>query len=281
MPKVGEVYKDCLKQVSDVNLFSGDVRNLICAHLNYKSQIDVIIKSDEEFVDFAGFSEKFARFLNGEPVEYITNKTTFLNYELYVDNRVLIPRMETQELIAYISENIFDYFDPRNYLVVADIGTGSGCIALALKMLFKNWLVSASDISKDALEVAKKNFETYGLPIRTYQGNGVEPFIENKMALDIIVSNPPYIIDKSRVQDSVKGYEPESALYLDKDSSVYENIFKNYKKVKKGPLLICLEIDDNITDYLRDLMNKYLDKFEFRFVKDLNGFDRFLIIFIE
>lgn len=281
MPNVGQVYRECLAKGPDNRMFSNDLRLLICKHLGYSAPIAVVIRENEEFTDFAGFSDKFARLLKGEPVEYITNSSKFLNFDLYVDNNVLIPRMETQELIANLSERIFDYFDPRNYLVAADIGTGSGCIALSLKMLFKNWLVSASDISSKAIDVAKKNFDNYQLPIKTFVGSDLGPYIENNMALDIIVSNPPYIQNKDRVQDSVKQYEPSNALYLDKDNSVYENIFKKYKKVKKGSLLMCFEIDDDIVDYLKELMAKYLENYEYEFIKDLNGFDRFLFIFME
>ena len=281
MPSVGEVYKNCLNKIEDTGLFSGDLRLLIMSHMGYSSQIEVITNSNVEFKDFAGFSLKFEEFLQGKPVEYIVKNSSFLNYDIYVDERVLIPRMETQELIANLSERIYEYFDPRNYLVAADICTGSGCISIALKGLFKNWLITASDISQDALDVAKINFDRYGYPIRVLKGDGLDPFIEANMALDVIVCNPPYIRNKERVQDSVKRYEPELALYLDETHSVYENIFSKYKKVKKGSLLMCFEIDDDIVGYLKDLMDRYLENYTFEFIKDLNGFDRFLFIFME
>ena len=99
------------------------------------------------------------------------------------------------------------------------------------------------------------------------------------MNLDIIVSNPPYILNKDEVQDSVKNYEPSSALYLDKAHSVYEDIFSKYKKVKKGSLLMCFEIGYDLKDYLIDLMQRYLEDYEYEFIEDLNGLTRFLFVY--
>ena len=99
------------------------------------------------------------------------------------------------------------------------------------------------------------------------------------MALDIIVSNPPYILNKEEVQDSVKDYEPASALYLNKEDSVYEAIFRDYKKVKKGSLLMCFEIGYDLKEYLVGLMERYLTDYEYEFKEDLNGLTRFLFVF--
>ena len=101
------------------------------------------------------------------------------------------------------------------------------------------------------------------------------------MNLDIIVSNPPYILNKDEVQVSVKDYEPDTALYLDKANSVYEDIFRDYKKVKKGSLLMCFEIGYDLKEYLTELMAKYLENYEYEFVEDLDGRLRFLFIYLQ
>lgn len=276
---VFEAYNQALAKGKDHGVLSADVRLLIAHEMGYPEPIDTLFHRDDEFTAISQFELDFPRLLKGEPVEYIIQECKFLDHKLYVDERVLIPRMETQELVATITEEIDDYYDPRNFLVVADIGTGSGCIAVALKSIFKNWLVSASDASAKALEVAKKNFASYAPSIHAYLGKGLEPYIEANMALDIIVSNPPYILNKEEVQDSVKDYEPASALYLDKEDSVYEAIFRDYKKVKKGSLLMCFEIGYDLKDYLVGLMEKYLTDYEYEFKEDLNGLTRFLFVF--
>jgi len=276
---VFEAYNQALAKGKDHGVLSADVRLLIAHEMGYPEPIDTLFHRDDEFTAISQFELDFPRLLKGEPVEYIIQECKFLDHKLYVDERVLIPRMETQELVATITEEIDDYYDPRNFLVVADIGTGSGCIAVALKSIFKNWLVSASDASAKALEVAKKNFASYAPSIHAYLGKGLEPYIEANMALDIIVSNPPYILNKEEVQDSVKDYEPASALYLNKEDSVYEAIFRDYKKVKKGSLLMCFEIGYDLKDYLVGLMEKYLTDYEYEFKEDLNGLTRFLFVF--
>ena len=190
MPKIYDVYLQAMKEGKEKGVTSQDLRVLIAHEMGYPAPIDTLYHKDDQFTQNEIFQKDFARLLDGEPVEYIINKATFLQHDIYVDRRVLIPRMETEELVANLSEMIMDYYDPRNYLVVADIGTGSGAISVALHSFFPNWLITASDVSPDALEVAKKNFETYHAPVRTLLGDGLSPYIEAHMNLDVIVSNP-------------------------------------------------------------------------------------------
>lgn len=279
MPKIYDVYLRAMAEGKEKGVLSQDIRILLAYNNGFQTPIETLLHKDDEMKNFDEFQRQFARLLNDEPVEYIINQCTFLQHKLYVDHRVLIPRMETEELVANLSERIADYYDPRLYLVAADIGTGSGAIALALKSFFPNWLITASDISKDALEVAKTNFKTYGSQIRVLEGPSLQPYIKENMNLDLIVCNPPYILNRDEVQESVKKFEPESALYLDTNASVYEEIFRDYKAVKKGTLLMAFEIGYDLKDYLTQLMAKYLEDYEFEFVDDLNGLPRFLFVF--
>ena len=281
MPKIFEVYNKALQEGKDAGVLSNDVRILIAQDNGFKEPIDTLFYRDSEMKNLDLFENQFKRLLRGEPVEYIAETASFLQFKLHVDRRVLIPRMETQELVAKISENISNWFDPRNFLVCADIGTGSGAIAIALKSLFPNWIVSASDVSKDALDVAKGNAEKYNLPIHFYQGDSLEPYMEGKMNLDILVSNPPYILNAEEVQDSVKDYEPGSALWLDKENSVYEKIFRDVYQVKKGEMMMFFEIGYDLEEYLTSLMNKYLKDYDYSFEKDLNGLTRFLFVHLH
>lgn len=279
MPKIYETYLSAMKTGKESGVSSQDIRILIAHEMGYSEPIDTLYHKDDEFTKIEKFEADFAKLLKGMPVEYVINEASFLHTKLYVDPRVLIPRMETEELVANLSERITDYYDPRNYLVCADIGTGSGAILCALRPLFPNWLLLGSDLSEQALEVAKKNVTDNGVKATLLHGRSLEPYIESKTNLDIIVSNPPYILNKDEVQDSVKDYEPAEALYLDKDNSVYEDIFRDYKKVKKGTLLMAFEIGYDLEGYLTDLMRKYLEDYEYEFIKDLNGLTRFLLVF--
>ena len=281
MPKIYDAYLAAMNAGKTAGVTSQEIRVLIAHEMGYPEPIDVLYHKDDEFTQNEKFEADFAKLMKGMPVEYVINEATFLHTKLYVDRRVLIPRMETEELIANLSERIMDYYDPRNYLVCADIGTGSGAILCALRTLFPNWLLIGSDISEQALEVAKKNVADNHVNATLIQGSGLEPYIKSKTNLDIIVSNPPYIINRDDVQESVKNYEPEEALYLDKEHSVYEDIFKNYRSVKKGTLLMAFEIGYDLEEYLTDLMKQYLEDYEFEFIKDLNGLTRFLFVFCK
>lgn len=281
MPKIWEVYGNAINKGKEFGVLSADLRLLIAYDMGFAAPIDTLYHKDDEMTQAELFGKQFERLLKNEPVEYIINEARFLEYKLYVDPNVLIPRMETQELVANITERIMDYYDPRNYLVCADIGTGSGAIALALKGIFKNWLISASDISEPTLAIAKKNFDQYGFSINTFKGKSLEPYIAENMNLDIIVSNPPYIRNREEVQTSVRDFEPESALYLEDGNNVYEDIFKNYERVKKGTLLMCFEIGYDLEDELKSLMQKYLKNYEYEFIKDLNELTRFLFVFCK
>lgn len=281
MPKIYDVYLSAMTEGKTLGIPSQDIRLLIAHEMGYPEPIDVLYHREDEFTAYSQFEKDFAELKTGKPVEYVLGEARFLHHKIHVDSRVLIPRMETEELIANLSETILDYYDARNYLVVADIGTGSGAIPIALHSLFPNWLLSASDISEGALEVAKGNFEAHGVKVNVLKGRSLEPYIEAGMCLDVIVSNPPYIRNRDEVQESVRLFEPELALYLDENASVYEDIFKDYKKVKKGSLLMVFEIGYDLEEYLTSLMKKYLEHYSYRFDKDLNGLTRFLTVYCE
>lgn len=279
MSKIFDVYLSAMEKGKAAGVSSQDIRVLIAHEMGYPEPVDTLYHKDDEFTQKEKFDADFAKLLQGMPVEYVINEATFLRNKIYVDSRVLIPRMETEELIANLSERILDYYDPRNYLVVADVGTGSGAILCALRQLFPNWILLGNDISEGALEVANKNNADYHVRANLFHGRSLEPYISTHTNLDIIISNPPYILNRDEVQGSVKAYEPAEALYLDKENSVYEDIFRDCKKVKKGTLLMAFEIGYDLEEYLTDLMKRYLVDYDYEFVKDLNGLTRFLFVF--
>lgn len=278
MPSISEALRKATAELKPYGILAPDLRLLIMYDEGLQEQIDVIVDKDKEMKNYPLFLEQIERLKKDEPVEYIIREADFLGHHLYVDERVLIPRSETEELVSHISEKISDFYDPRNYLVCADIGTGSGAIAIALKDAFPNWLLLASDISSDALTVAQKNFHDSGIPVDTYLGDGLAPYIEHKLNLDIIVSNPPYIRNPQDAQASVRNFEPASALWLREGESVYEKVFRDYQKVKRGSLYMAFEISPDLEEWLKSLMSQYLKDYEAEFVKDLNGLTRFLFI---
>ncbi|KRN94294.1 peptide chain release factor N(5)-glutamine methyltransferase [Pediococcus stilesii] len=156
------------------------------------------------------FQKAINRVIEGEPVQYITNKANFFGREFYVDQRVLIPRVETEEMVEEILKK--NKNDGRN-LRVLDIGTGSGDIAITLKLERPDWQITATDISTDALNVAKENAQRHEAVIDFKNGSLFEAV--QGLKFDLIVSNPPYIAEneRSEMDQSVLDFEPSIALF--------------------------------------------------------------------
>lgn len=172
-----------------------------------------------------------------KPAQYIIGQTDFYGMQLTVDERVLIPRPETEELVGLIlAEN------PETNLSVLDIGTGSGAIALALAKNRPDWSVTAADISQDALDLANENAKNQNLQIFLKKS---DCFTEISEKYDIIVSNPPYISreDESEVGLNVLHSEPHLALFADEDGlAIYRRIAEDAKDYLKDGGKIYLEI---------------------------------------
>ena len=206
----------------------------------------------------------------GIPVQYIVGNVDFYGINLKVNKNVLIPRFETEELVSKVIEYSRIFKNPR----IADIGTGSGAIAITLKKKIACEMV-ATDISHEALEVALENARLNSVDIDFKEGNLLEP-LSGKF--DIIVSNPPYIAYDEEIMDIVKNNEPHIALYADNNGLYYyEEILKNIKPYLKEKYLIAFEIGESEGESLRKLARKYLNK-EAIIEKDMQGRDRFAFI---
>ncbi|MCO5247355.1 MAG: peptide chain release factor N(5)-glutamine methyltransferase [Chitinophagales bacterium] len=163
------------------------------------------------------------RLSRSEPWQYVIGKEWFYDIELKVTADTLIPRPETEELVHLILKN-----HTSQNLSVLDIGTGSGCIPIALKFNRPTWKVQACDISEKALKVAVENAKAYNLEIRFYQDDILNTSQNQNEKLDIIVSNPPYIPieEKDLMHENVLMYEPHTALFVENKQPLifYERI---------------------------------------------------------
>ncbi len=156
----------------------------------------------------------------GVPLQYVTGSAWFMGREYYVNGAVLIPRPETEELVAWILE---DNKANKQPLQVLDIGTGSGCIPISLKLALPEAVITTCDISVGALEVAKKNAKHMEAEINFEQMDFLDTAQHNKLAIyDVIVSNPPYIPvnEKERIHTNVKDHEPGLALFVPSDDAL-------------------------------------------------------------
>ena len=225
------------------------------------------------------FIEGVHRLANNEPMNYILGYSYFYGYKLKVNKDVLIPRYETEELVGNILSYVDEYYKNDTHIVLADIGTGSGAIAIALKKEEDKLDVYASDISKEAIEVAKTNAKENNADIKFLIGSMLDPIIENNIKLDILVSNPPYIKEDEVLEKSVKDYEPNIALFGGDDGlKFYRIIFENASKVMKDKGFLFFEIGYDQKEHLSSLARQYFKDADISVIKDINKKDRMLVI---
>lgn len=163
-----------------------------------------------------------ARLLQHEPVQYVLNESWFCGLKLYVDKNVLIPRPETEEMVEWVISNCKF---PVNALSILDIGSGSGCISLALKRKLRRSQIWSCDASPAALEVAKRNATNLNIDVNFLLIDFLDEIKTKSLpSFDIIISNPPYIPEKDKqdMQPNVLNYEPHTALFVpDNDALIF------------------------------------------------------------
>lgn len=227
-----------------------------------------VTENEKQFVE-----EIYQHLAAHKPAQYIIGQADFFGMQLKVDERVLIPRPETEELVELIlTEN------PEDKLKVLDIGTGSGAIALALAKNRLDWSVTAADISQDALELASENAKNQNLNIFFKKS---DCFAEISEKYDIIVSNPPYISreDESEVGLNVIYSEPHLALFADEDGlAIYRRIAEDAKDYLTDGGKIYLEIGYKQGQSVPVLFRKYLPEKRVRTLKDQFGQDRMVVV---
>jgi len=239
---------------------------LLLNHFNL-TQVDVALNPRIEFnnlqLDFIKVA--IAKLKQEVPIQYILGETEFYRLRYYVDENVLIPRPETEELVAWV---ISDYKNNTKKLSILDIGTGSGCIAISLKKNIPNAQVFAIDISEKALEIAKKNADLNSVSINFIQSDilTATDLIEN---FDIIVSNPPYVrlLEKELMKPNVLNNEPSIALFVDDDNPLifYHKISELAQKYLKNEGALYFEINQNFgVETVELLKNHHFKNIELR-----------------
>jgi release factor glutamine methyltransferase len=213
-----------------------------------------------------------------EPVQYILGYSYFYGYKMKVSSAVLIPRPETEELVSYVLKYYDEEFNKKDITLV-DIGTGSGAIAIALAKEEPHMQVYASDISHDALDVAKENACNNSASINFFEGDMLNPFIEAGIKFDVLVSNPPYIPDDEFVEKIVKDNEPNVALFGGIDGmDFYEVILKNASLILKPHNIIAFEHSYSKKTAMENLARKYFPKGIVTDIQDMEGKSRMTII---
>lgn len=243
--------------------------------------IDLYLELDNDAdIEIVGrFENGIKRILNDEPMYYVLGYCYFFGYKLLVNKDVLIPRFETEELVGHILADVDTYFADRDKVKVVDIGTGSGAIAIALKKEEAKLSLLATDISKEALDVAKANAKENDADIEFMCGDMLKPLIDRDIKVDILISNPPYIPNEEDMETSVIDYEPHVALFGGEDGlDHYRKIFKDAHKVLNDRYIMAFEIGYDQKEALIKEARQYFKDQKIEVKKDINGKDRMMFI---
>ncbi|GGI41225.1 peptide chain release factor N(5)-glutamine methyltransferase [Mammaliicoccus stepanovicii] len=214
------------------------------------------------------------RMYDGEPVQYIVGFAEFYGRKFELNKDVLIPRTETEELVFQTLSTI-----TKQNSVLCDIGTGSGAIAISLKKEMPTLDVIATDISNEALVVAKSNANLHKADIHFMQGDALQPLIDKGIKVDVLVSNPPYISYEEQIQmtDTVLNYEPHLALFAEDDGLyIYKSLLAKLDQVMDTGGLVIFEIGHLQGDVLKTFIAQHYRVDGLKIITDINQKNRMI-----
>jgi release factor glutamine methyltransferase len=280
--KLTDIKKEVVSRIT--GLYPGheaeSMVNMLVMHYFGLSRAEQLIQIDKRLSEseMLLIHKAAVRLLAEEPIQYILGSTVFYGLELKVSAGVLIPRPETEELVDIIVKNNLDNTD------ILDVGTGSGCIALAVKNAFARSRVTAVDVSEKALSLARKNAAHLNLLVDFRQCDILDTAACGDMLdkkFDIIVSNPPYVLQKEKAQmaGNVLKYEPHQALFVEDDDPLlfYRKIIHFAEKVLRPGGKLYFEVNENYAGKTASLFDKNIfGKPEI--LTDFHGKERFLIV---
>jgi len=253
---------------------------LLLAHLLSVDRTHLLLKLREDCPQdvMEQFQSLILRHKKGVPVQYLIGEERFYGRSFLVNEAVLIPRPETEELVAKVVEKINKRFCKEERITACDIGTGSGCIAITLALEIPNLSMTAIDISGKALSVARENAKRLGAHhVEFVHGNLLAPAIEKKQRYHIVVSNPPYIETEmiEKLDIGVRDYEPRLALDGGKDGlDFYRAIIEALPKVLKPQAIVGFEVGFGQSDDVMMLLRQQFPDAQIEKTYDINRKDR-------
>ncbi len=244
---------------------------LIFEHLMNFSKTDLILHNDTKLSNYEFFQikEVINQLQCNKPIQYILGKSCFYGLNLEVSPEVMIPRQETEELVKWVIDDTGTKSEK-----ILDIGTGSGCMAVALALNLPLSEIKATDVSEKAIHLAEKNAVRLGADVRFIVEDIFNPVIVKSEKYDIIVSNPPYITEseKQLIEKNVLFYEPPAALFVPDSHALiyYEVITQLGREVLNPGGRVFFEINENKSEEVEMLLKRQMfSKIEIR--KDING----------
>lgn len=282
-------FNETLKTIYPITEIDSFFFLLLEEYLGFR-RVDIVLKSDFKITqETLNLLQSATKQLEQEvPLQYIIGKTEFYGLPFVVNKHVLIPRPETEELVAWVvsESSRFKTFNTSTkqttetkQLKILDIGTGSGCIPISLKKQLPFAKISAIDISKEALTVAKKNAVLNNVDIH-FILQDILKTVALDQHYDIIISNPPYVreLEKKELKNNVLKNEPHVALFVENDNPLifYTKIAELAKKYLNKNGLLFFEINQYLGTETIDLVNKKGLK-NIQLKKDMFGNDRIIV----
>ena len=275
---IQNIFKTSLSKLYDTGESDAITRNVLMEVLNFESSDWVLLGKKMVSLDNEiKLHQILNRLLQHEPMQYVLGFAWFCDLKLKVNKHTLIPRPETEELVDWIVKE-----NKIASATILDIGTGSGCIAIALATKIKSAKITAIDISKHALQIAAENALTHQVKIVFEEKNILT---QNKSEfdekiVDIIVSNPPYVLatEKQSMHQHVLDFEPHQALFVpDNDALIFYKAIIEYAKIHLHPTgKLYFEINETKAAEVVELL-KQNDFMDTQIKKDLQGKDRMVV----
>jgi len=263
-------YSDSAKPlVRDLLIYILDISKIeyLCLASNYTLTTDELLK----------LKDVIKQLKDEKPIQYILGEADFLDFKFQVNENILIPRPETEQLVLLAKK----FFDANSYIpnTILDIGTGSGCIAIAMKKLFPQSNVIGIDLSQSAIDLAEKNARKYELNVEFYQLDILKDDF-NLYNYDVLISNPPYVLEyeKDEMNDNVTKWEPHSALFVPNEDPLifYKKIINEFFRNRKSKFAF-FEINPLSYQLLVDFLNTF-SSLSYSFFNDYNDKIRYLVI---
>ncbi len=267
--RVSQALEEATKRLKGVVERPRFEAEILLAHYLNCDRSYLLLKDRDILDDSSRFFELIDRRLKSEPIEYITNRVSFYSKSFYISQGALIPRPETEILVDKSAKII----SSSNIKRVAEIGVGSGAISITLAQMFPSLKIIATDISLDALAVARENIRRFALEDRIELRHS--SLLEGVGDIDMIVSNPPYISKDFKLESNVVDYEPHTALFASRDGTELLRKIVALAKDRSIPLACEMGFDQ------REAMQSYfldLGIENYYFYKDLANLDRGFII---
>lgn len=255
---------------------AGEILLRSCLNVD-RSKLFMMMQEELPLETIEQFKEMVTEHYHGKPVQYIIGSEEFYGRSFRVTEDTLIPRPETEELVYYTLEEIKRHFPERKDLVLVDIGTGSGAIAITMKLENPSLQVIATDIYEPTLNVAKQNAEQLQADIEFLLGDLTIPLQETNKKVDIFLSNPPYIAEseKTLMSEIVLDHEPHRALFAEEEGLVlYRKMIEQLPSILKTQAIVGFEIGYLQGNAVKEMLKKQFPQAVVEVKKDMNGKDR-------